>query len=379
MNANLSIASRPTAPSPLDERPPGDRPRGEQPVGPCPVRVHNEWDPLEEMIVGIPDLAQVPRPGPDLFALEYHEHHAYPDQIPSGRYEARVIEQTREDLEALVSVLEGLGVTVRRPAVTEHHRTFGTPDWRSDGEYNYCPRDVLLPIGSTIIETPMPLRSRYFEPLAYKDLLLEYFAAGAGWISAPKPRLPDGTWRLPGQGPTLANHEPLFDAANVVRAGEDILYLVSCSGNRMGGQWLQRVLGPQYRVHLLEGIYEGTHVDTTITLLGPGRVMLNPSRIRADALPEVFRHWDVIWAPEMVDTGTTWPYARASIWSGMNFFMVDPGLAVVNRAQVPLIRLLERHGIDTVTVDLRHCRTLSGGLHCVTLDVRRRGTLESYR
>ena len=63
----------------------------------------------------------------------------------------------------------------------------------------------------------------------------------------------------------------------------------------------------------------------------------------------------------------------------MNFFMVDPELAVVNRAQVPLRRLLERHGIDTVGVDLRHCRTLSGGLHCVTLDIRRRGSLESYR
>jgi N-dimethylarginine dimethylaminohydrolase len=53
-------------------------------------------------------------------------------------------------------------------------------------------------------------------------------------------------------------------------------------------------------------------------------------------------------------------------------------LAVVNQAQVPLIRLLESHGIDTVRVPLRHCRTLSGGLHCVTLDVRRRGSLESY-
>ena len=38
---------------------------------------------------------------------------------------------------------------------------------------------------------------------------------------------------LHGWGPALANDEPLFDAANIVRAGRDIIYLVSCSGNRM--------------------------------------------------------------------------------------------------------------------------------------------------
>jgi N-dimethylarginine dimethylaminohydrolase len=347
-------------------------------VDTCLVNVHNEWDPLEEMIVGVPDFAQVPLPGPDLYAVEYHEHHDSPEQIPSGRYEERVIEETREDLEVLVQTLKDLGVVVRRPAVTDHSETFGAPGWTSDGEFNYCPRDVLLAIGDTIIETPMPLRSRFFEPYAYKHLLLEYFESGASWISAPKPRLADGTWNLPGQGPALADIEPLFDAANVVRAGRDILYLVSCSGNRMGGRWLQRALGSEYRVHLLEGIYDGTHIDTTVTLLGPGKVLLNPARINPDKLPEVFKGWDVLWTPEMIDTGTTWPYARASIWSGMNFFMVNPGLAVVNQEQLPLIRLLEKNGIEAVTVPLRHCRTLSGGLHCVTLDVRRKGTLEDY-
>ena len=344
----------------------------------CKVDVHNEWDPLEEMIVGVADFAQVPVPGPDLFAIEYNEHHDHPSQIPSGRYEKRVIEETEEDLEYLVSVLTGLGVNVRRPERSDHSRMFGSPEWQSDGEYNYCPRDVLLPVGNTIIETPMPLRSRYFEPLAYKNLLLEYFESGANWLSAPKPRLPDSTWNLPGEGPALANDEPLFDAANVVRAGRDIIYLVSCSGNKKGGQWLQRTLGREYRVHFLEGVYEGTHIDTTVTLLRPGLVLLNPARISADQLPDVFKGWDIVWAPDMVDTGTTWPYPRASIWSGMNFFMVNPNLAVVNEVQEPLIRLLESHGIDTIGVPLRHCRTLSGGLHCVTLDVRRRGALEDY-
>lgn len=345
-------------------------------VGRCPVNVHNEWDPLEEVIVGVIDNAEVPSAGPDLFALEYVKHVPDPAQIPSGPYDPRIIEETKEDLEALVQTLQGLGVRVRRPTVTEHGRPFSSPHWRSSGAYNYCPRDVLLPIGDTIIEVPMPLRSRYFEPLAYKDLLVDYFVQGAGWISAPKPRLLDDTWNLPGAGRPLSNREPLFDAANVLRANRDILYLVSSSGNRMGGEWLQRVLGERYKVHILEGVYESTHIDTTITLLGPERVMLNPERIPKERVPACFRGWEILWAPEMVDTGAVGPFARASVWTGMNFFMVNPQLAVVDKAQTPLIRVLQRAGIDIVFSSLRHSRTLSGGLHCVTLDVRRRGSLD---
>jgi hypothetical protein len=50
----------------------------------------------------------------------------------------------------LVTVLKQEGVTVRRPQVTDHSTVFSSPDWQSDGEYNYCPRDLLLPIGETI-------------------------------------------------------------------------------------------------------------------------------------------------------------------------------------------------------------------------------------
>ena len=292
-----------------------------------------------------------------------------------------MIEETAEHLEALVGVLQDLGVVVRRPQATDLSIPFSTPDWTSDGEFNYCPRDVLLAIGDMIIETPMPLRSRYFEPLAYKDLLLEYFDSGARWISAPKPRLLDDAYATRhGVEPPVSNAEPLFDAANVLRAGRDILYLVSCSGNEKGYEWLKRTLGPEYRVHALRGIYDGTHIDTTITLLRPGLVMLNPARITEATIPAPFRNWDVVWCPEMVDTGYhhSWEYPRASIWSGMNFFMVNPSLAVVNGVQQPLIELLRRHGIETIPVDLDHCRTLSGGLHCVTLDIRRQGSLEDY-
>jgi len=343
------------------------------------VSVHNEWDPLEEMIVGIADGAQVPVPDRGLFAVDYADHVASLEEIPSGPYDPQVIEETAEDLDVLAGALRQQGVTVRRPSVTDQTKSFGAPDWTTDGYYNYCPRDVLLPVGDTIIEMPLVLRSRYFEPFAYREILLEYFRSGANWISAPKPRLPDETYNVrPESGSILNDLEPVLDAANVLRVGRDILCQVSCSGNMLGCQWLQRALGDGYRVHPVAGVYEGTHLDTTITLVRPGLVVLNPERIRPEQVPSVFRNWEVIWCPEMVDTGYSWSYPRASIWQGMNFIMINPALAVVNELQRPLIKELDRHGVEALPLKLRHARNLSGGFHCVTLDVRRKGILEDY-
>jgi len=339
----------------------------------CLVSVHNEWDPLEEMIVGIADGAQVPVPDRGLFAVDYADHLDSPEEIPAGPYDAQVIEEAAEDLDALAAALRQQGVTVRRPAVTDQTRSFGTPEWTTNGYYNYCPRDVLLPIGQTMIEMLLVLRSRY------REILLDYFRSGANWISAPKPRLPDETYNVrPESGSILNDLEPVLDAANVLRMGRDILCQISCSGNMLGCQWLQRVLGDAYRVHPVAGVYDGTHLDTTITLVRPGLVVLNPERIRPDQVPAVFRNWEIIWCPEMVDTGYSWSYPRASIWQGMNFIMVNPTLAVVNELQLPLIKELESHGVEVLPLKMRHARNLSGGFHCVTVDVRRKGQLEDY-
>jgi N-dimethylarginine dimethylaminohydrolase len=43
-----------------------------------------------------------------------------------------------------------------------------------------------------------------------------------------------------------------------------------------------------------------------------------------------------------------------------------------------LIKLLEKNGLDVLPLKLRHSRMMGGGFHCVTLDIRRKGTLERY-
>ncbi|MEU0214020.1 inosamine-phosphate amidinotransferase 1 [Streptomyces sp. NPDC006265] len=343
------------------------------------VNVHTEWDPLEEIIVGTMAGARIPVPDTGLHAVEFADLPS-PQDIVSGPYPAHVVEQTEAELQELCDQLLAAGVKVRRPEPRDHSRPFGTPDWQTDGFYDYCPRDGILTVGNTIIETPMVLRSRFLEPFAYKELFLEYFAEGARWISAPKPRLLDEIYDATAPaGHRLRDLEPAFDAANVLRFGTDILYLVSDSGNELGWQWLQSVLGDQYTVHPCRNLYAATHVDSTLVPLRPGLLLTNPARVTDANLPEFLRGWDRIECPELVDTGFVGDRPYCSTWIGMNLLLLGPGQAVVDRRQVNLIRALEHHGIDVLPLQLTHSRTLGGGFHCVTLDVRRTGLLESYR
>ncbi|GLT17501.1 amidinotransferase [Vibrio zhanjiangensis] len=338
---------------------------------------HNEWDQLEEVIVGSALHANKPTLNVDQVAIEYRDNQSVTaEQL--GQYSQKVIEETEEDLALFVENLQQLGIKVRRPEDIDQTKEFSTGDWSTTGFYNYCPRDSLLVVGDKIIETPMTMRCRFLEQFSYKNLMLEYFEQGANWLSAPKPRLLDNSYNLDSEGLALNNIEPVFDAANILRAGEDLFYLISDTGNEKGAKWLQTVLGDQYRVHLCRDLYDGIHIDSTMALLRPGLMLLNPARVNENNLPEKLRSWDKIWCPDLVDTGYEGYQPLSSTWVGMNIFMLSPTLAVVDSRQETLIKELEKNNIEVLQLQLRHARTLGGGFHCVTLDVKRKSKLENY-
>lgn len=341
----------------------------------------NEWDPLEEVVVGNPLRARFPMADPSTQLAEYPDRPL--SEIPQGPFPEYVIEEAEEDLNEFVAVLEELGVTVRRPETWPHKAKFSTIHWESEGYYNYCPRDILLVVGDQIIETPCVIRARSQETFSYRTMLLDYMKSGAKWYSAPKPMLLDSLFEgYDPEKPVPRNDEPAFDAANILRFGYDLLYLVSATGNEMGGQWLQSILGDKFRIHYMKDVYYGSHIDSTFVALRPGLILCNPDRINKDTLPEMFKKWDVIYSPPMENTGRYSPDYLAkcigSDWIDMNAFSINPNLVVVDKDQTALIKLLEKHGLDVIPIKLRHSRLMGGGFHCITLDTRRRGTFEHY-
>ena len=341
----------------------------------------NEWDPLEEVIVGNPLNARFPTADLSTQMAEYPDRSV--DEIPRGTFPQQIIDETEEDLNEFADTLRSCGVKVRRPETWPHEKTFSTINWESQGYYNYCPRDVMIAIGDKIIETPNVIRSRYQETFSYRSLLMEYFESGAKWFSAPKPMLLDSLFEgVDLDKPSPRNHEPAFDAANILRFGEDLIYLVSATGNEMGGRWLQSILGDKYRIHYLKDVYYGSHIDSTLVALRPGLILANPGRLNDDTLPEILKQWKVIYCPPLENTDRYTPeYLEMCIgsdWIDMNAFSINPNLVVVDRNQPTLIKMLEKEGLDVIPLKLRHSKLLGGGPHCVTLDVRRTGKLERY-
>ncbi|MBD3853430.1 MAG: inosamine-phosphate amidinotransferase 1, partial [Acidobacteria bacterium] len=102
----------------------------------------NEWDQLEEVVVGNPLRARYPTPDLSTQLTEFPDRSL--DEIPQGPFPQQIIEETEEDLNAFAAVLEELGVTVKRPETWPHEAKFSTIHWESQGFYNYCPRDIML-------------------------------------------------------------------------------------------------------------------------------------------------------------------------------------------------------------------------------------------
>ncbi len=340
----------------------------------------NEWDPLEEVIVGNPLRARFPTADLSTQLAEFPDRSL--EDIPQGPFSQKIIEETEEDLNEFVAVLEKLGITVKRPETWPHEAKFSTIHWESEGYYNYCPRDLMLVIGDQIIETPNVIRSRAQESFSYRSMMVDYLKSGAKWYSAPKPMLLDSLFDVDLDKPTPRNDEPSFDAANILRLGQDLIYLVSATGNELGGQWLQTILADKYHIHYLKDVYYGSHIDSTFVALRPGLMLCNPARINDDTLPEVLKQWDIIYSPPMESTDRyDADYLSKSIgseWIDMNLFSINPNLVVVDKDQTALIKLLEKKGLDVIRLKLRHSKMLGGGFHCITLDTRRKGKLQRY-
>lgn len=360
---------------------------------PAPVGSYNEWDPLEEVIVGVVDGAAVPPWHPAIEATVPPEAWDFYRRNGGGGFPAEQVEAAREELEGFVSILEGEGVTVRRPDPVDQSRPFGTADWTSTGGSSHTfPRDIALVAGDQIVEATMGWRSYYFATHPFRTIFKDYFRRGARWVAAPKPQLTDASFNpgyaaakpetmslddpFPDATSVITEFEPIVDAGDFMRFGRDILVQRSHVTNRFGIEWVRRLLGGEFRVHEVAFADDHPmHMNATFVPLRPGRVLINPERV--PELPEMFADWDVLICPEPAIPADQTMYF-CSRWIAMNTLMLDQDRIFVEAQETELLRLLEKEGFTPIPVPFRTVNTFGGGFHCATLDVRRRGGPEDY-
>lgn len=350
------------------------------------VSSYNEWDPLEEVIVGVVEGAIVPVWDASLQATTPPRGSSFFKKYGGKPFPGEMIEKASKELDGLAKLLRKLGVVVRRPKPFDFSKPRHTPWWKSRGLYAAMPRDVLLVIGDTIVEAPMAWRSRYFESFAYRDLLNEYFAKGARWLTAPKSTMADGFYNekydvgrpfIDGKKQfVITNNEIAFDAADFVRCGKDIFVQESNVTNNLGIEWVRRHIDPGFKVHIVEFLdMHPMHIDTTIVPLAPGKLLINPSWVKK--IPAPLSSWDILVAPEPVKPFDSGLYF-SSDWLTINILSVDEKRVIVEEQEKPLIRALERWGFEPIPIPFRNFYPFGGSIHCATVDIRRRGKLKSY-
>ena len=261
---------------------------------------------------------------------------------PSGAVANTIIYQTNKALEIFEEKLIAESVNVLRPYEINYQER--------NGFGCYSPRDSILIVGNKAICTPMYFKDRMME----QEAILPHISSRS-FITFPK------------------DTEDMFDAANVMRCNNDILYLISSTGNFGGARWLQDVLGHEYRVTTIpKTVYHGSHLDSTIVPLREGLVMLNSERVTEDTIPLFMKSWDKLWITkeDIIDLPTI-TSSISTKWMALNLLSVNPELVMCDPDQYILREKLNRVGIESIGVKLPHARYLLGGHHCTTLDTIR--------
>ena len=362
------------------------------------VNSWNEWDPLKHIIVGRADGTVVQAPEP---AIERD----WPDHgFPLGTYgllPKEMENKANEQLDNFANMLEKRGITVDRPTPLDFSQKVQTPDWKQKSMFGCMPpRDLLLTVGNEIMETTMSQRARWFEYLAYRPLLERYFKEDPNfiWSAAPKPRLSDGTfkpeyWRewekktpeeidkaIHERDWVLTEKEPLFDAADISRAGKDLFIYHSSVTNQAGIDWVRRYFS-DHRLHVI-WFYEDNpiHIDATFVLLRPGLALTNKKRIPLTPhFDEFFKKndWELVECAEPALPGYP-PLSFCSRWLSMNTLMLDQKTICVDAQEKDQMEQFDKLGFEVIPVEFADVSPFGGGLHCATADVYREGKCEDY-
>jgi glycine amidinotransferase len=87
--------------------------------------------------------------------------------------------------------------------------------------------------------------------------------------------------------------------------------------------------------------------------------------------------WDILVCPEPMMPESR-PMYNCSRWICMNVLMLDEKRVIVSKGEDRLIQALKGWGFAPIPCSFWNFSTIGGGFHCASVDVRRRGELQSY-
>ena len=335
--------------------------------------IYTEWDPLQSIVVGACG--------------------------PVNLYPAidQIFEETKEDLDNLADYLTKLGVEVKRPNVLAYQPVTLPGFVINNPVAPIVPRDQYLVYGKTVYQTYTSMPDRYFDGLSFYDVFQELFDEGYNWISQPPPLLDTlsdkSTWWNDGTERYQNRNDILWHTATMYKCGDRLITNAKGPGTVKGLQWMERNLDCKIE-HCKSRMGGWGHIDH-------GFFMVDDETIFAyskDWVPESLRHKNIIEIGQCVVELDKYKFAESfasskgkyskewvetwiSQWRGYaqdvcfdtNVLVVDRHNIIFSNEQPKLFKLLNLYKINCHVTPLRHGLFWEGGIHCLTLDLKRKG------
>ena len=365
--------------------------------------VYQHWDPLKVCIVG----------------------RSYPPEfyswitVPHVRslFEKIAIE-TEEDYQAIIKKLESFGVKVYRPNLLDNPMV--------NGQYvspPMTPRDHTAMVGVRFFEGRESETDARFA-LNYNKIKDETWPKCNTWadfeqlpewirqecldqhnFKATRTCYSDILNHIRSQGNSIIKSD--INSAMLTRIGKDLYHgTMSYDQDVVSTKKLMDKEFPNYRNHIIN---TGGHGDGTYCPVCPGLII---SLYDVPTYTDTFPGWEVVYLPgqswgkvkpflelknknkgkwwipgfeqdqDVVDVVETWlghwtGYVEETVFD-VNMLIVDPKNVIVFNYNKLVFDALERYGIAPHIVPFRHRYFWDGGIHCVTSDLHREGTMQDY-
>jgi hypothetical protein len=366
--------------------------------------VYQHWDPLKVCVVG--------RSYPPEFYSWINVPHV------RSLFEKIAIE-TEEDYQNIITKLQEFGVEVFRPDIST--------DTFVQGKFlppPMTPRDYMVMIGSTFYKTETVNFQRYYNmikdqdwpecstiqqfynlPSTIQQECIDYHA----FLEQVKFYTPyDQIFESIEKSNLIKpSPHPYINGAGTTRIGKD-LYFGTSSYNE-DTTLLYEIVNNEFVNTRNHVINTGGHADGTYCPVCPGLIIsLNDVPTYADTFPD----WEVVYLPNQSwnkvgpflnlkkqNRGKWWipgfEYDQDVInvveswlghWTGyveetvfdVNMLIIDPKNVMVFNYNKQVFDALDRYGITAHIVPFRHRYFWDGGIHCVTTDLHREGTMQNY-
>ncbi len=325
------------------------------------IKSHTGFQPLEEVWVG--DCY------PPWFSDAVAEEHR--DLF------LNVNEQTKQDLNRLVKKLKELNVIVRRPE-------FNSIEHYTDDDDNLLkppitPRDWALTLDDTLYINPQYTNRKKVEPF---QSAINLYKKNNQKVKILDRRLPEGMhW---------------MEFPSTVRVGRD-LFIDTIEEEQISS--ILNHFAKDYRVHIIK---TGGHADGVFCPIAPGHIF---STHYLKTYNKTFPNWEIYFLADTTgrratngQNGKWWlpgvDYSHynneifkfAKDWLGdsretifeVNMLIIDEKNVLCIAEDDGACRKLESLGITPHVIDFKTRGFWDGGIHCLTLDIRRKGDKLDY-